>query len=137
MAQSEYSEAEAITRGLEALRRFISVRAGEPPEEESYAIFLGNSPYPYDNDRYSKPGFARNSLYNKLSGMFYCGYFTTEDARRNASQADRQEYHALTQAIGYRHANTRKKFVDAAMAAGLLRIAKVSARESTSGAVAS
>jgi hypothetical protein len=74
---------------------------------------------------------ARNSLYNKPAAwVLYCGYFTPEDARRNASQADRQEYHALTQAIGHRHANARKKLVDAARAAGLIRCASpsVSAR---------
>lgn len=115
---------QVIEQAMAALR----IAAGRPEPERStqYAIFLGQHQAPYDNDVFAKPGFARNSLYNKLSEIIRQGMFPEPAMWLNDSgEVRRREYWTLCQAIGYRNVGVKKKLVDQALAEGLIRIEPV------------
>lgn len=120
----DLSDEQAIEQAMAALR----IAAGQPEPERSaqYAIFLGQHQTPYDNDVFAKPGFARNSLYNKLSEIIRRGMFPDPAMWLNdPGETRRREYWALCQAVGYRNAGVKKRLVDQALAEGLIRIEPV------------
>lgn len=135
---TDLTREQALQQGLATLRRAAERTHLLGPAEPEYAIFLGNSPHPYDDDRFAKKGFARNSVYNKLSDMFHVGCFMpgTEEWR-DCSEAQRREYWDLCQAVRYQHTDIKKALVDAAMAEGLIRIAPVTTTEETGGSLMS
>ena len=118
----DLSDEQALEQAMAALR----IVAGQPEPEASvqYAIFLGRHQLPYDDDVFSKPGFARNSLYNKLSEILRRGMFPGDDWMNNDPGGVRlRQYQALCRAIGFqRTAGLKKKLVDMALAEGLIRI---------------
>lgn len=117
----DLSDEQALEQAMAALR----IAAGQPEPEASvqYAIFLGRHQLPFDDDVFSKPGFARNSLYNKLSEILRRGMFPGEDWMNNdPGEVRRRQYWALCQSIGYRNPGLKKRLVDMALAEGLIRI---------------
>lgn len=115
----ELSEEQVLEQAMAALR--VAAGQPEPTPSVQYAIFLGQHQLPLDDDVFTKPGFARNSLYNKLSELIRRGMFPG-DTWLPADHAGRNRYGSICQAIGYRTPDVKKKLVNMAIAEGLIRI---------------
>lgn len=118
MAQ-ELTDDQVIEQVMAALRNVAG--QPEPERKTQYALFLGSHQTPYDNDVHDKPGFARNSLYNKLSELIRRGMLSG-GTWLNQPVQQCEIYYAVCQAISYRRSDLKKRLVDLALAEGVLRI---------------
>ena len=69
MAEQELLTDDQVFEQAMAALRVAAARQTEKEPVVKYSIFLGNTLTPYDDDLFDKPGFAKNSLHNKISEM--------------------------------------------------------------------
>lgn len=106
-----YSLEEVQQLFFDALRS-LAKRHEEEKHSPGYAIFLGDSLYPMNDQVFSTPGHARNSLYHNLSSIVWC------NAPQGREEGSRLIYSSLGQQLSDPH--NKRKLVDAALAAGLI-----------------
>lgn len=121
MAQ-ELTDDQVIEQAMVALRNVAG--QPEPERKTQYSLFLGSHQAPYDNDVHDKPGFARNSLYNKLPELIRNG-MSPGEAWVALDRPDGARYYALCQTLRVRGNVLKKRLVDQALAEGVLRIEPV------------